>query len=130
MVRHSLMAFAAAAILVAAGDAHGQGGAATAAQKPATTGDATRGKQLYLDYSCYACHGYNAQTGNGQRLLPARFTQQQFTLYIRTPRTLQMPAYSTRLLSDAEAADVYAYILSLPREPLLKDVPLLNELPK
>ena len=130
MVRYSLIALAAAGILVAAVDAQGQGGAGQPAQKPATTGDATRGKQLYLDYSCYACHGYNGQTGNGQRLLPPRFTQQQFTLYIRTPRTLQMPAYSTRLLSDAEAADVYAYILSLPREPLLKDVPLLNALPK
>ena len=41
-----------------------------------------------------------------------------------------MPAYSTKLLSDAEAADIYAYILSLPREPELKDVPLLNQLPK
>jgi mono/diheme cytochrome c family protein len=130
MARHSLIALAAAAIVVAAVNVHGQGGGATPAQKPATTGDATRGKQLYLDYSCYACHGYNAQTGNGQRLLPPRFTEQQFTLYIRTPRTLQMPAYSTKLLSDAEAADVYAYILSLPREPQLKDVPLLNDLPK
>ena len=108
--------------------AHAQGTAA--AQKPATTGNAVRGTQLYLDYSCYACHGYNAQTGNGQRLLPPRLTEQVFTLYIRAPRTPQMPAYSTKLLSDAQAADIYAYILSLPREPELKDVPLLNQLPK
>ena len=46
-----------------------------------------RGKQLFLDYSCYACHGYNAQTGNGQRLLPPRLTEQVFKLYIRAPRT-------------------------------------------
>jgi mono/diheme cytochrome c family protein len=89
-----------------------------------------RGKQLYLENSCYACHGYNAQTGNGQRLLPPRLTEQVFKLYIRAPRTPQMPAYSTKLISDAEAADIYAYILSLPREPELKDVPLLNQLPK
>jgi mono/diheme cytochrome c family protein len=130
MVRQSLHALAAAALLAAMLDAQGQPGGATPAQKPATTGNATRGKQLFLDYSCYACHGYNAQTGNGQRLLPPRFTEQQFTLYIRTPRTPQMPAYSTKLLSDAEAADVYAYILSLPREPMLKHVRLLNALPK
>ena len=97
-------------------------------QKP--TGNASLGKQLYLDYSCWACHGYNAQSGNGARLLPPRFTERQFTLYLRTPRTRQMPAYTAKVLSDADAAHLYAYILSLPREPQLKDVPLLNQLPK
>jgi mono/diheme cytochrome c family protein len=124
MSRPVLVAVVAATLLVAA--AHAQG----TAQKPATTGNAVRGKQLYLDYSCYACHGYNGQTGNGQRLLPPRLTEQVFKLYIRAPRTPQMPAYSTKLISDSEAADIYAYILSLPREPELKDVPLLNQLPK
>jgi mono/diheme cytochrome c family protein len=124
MLRQVPVAVLAATILVAT--AHAQG----APQKPATTGNAVRGKQLYLEYSCYACHGYNAQTGNGQRLLPPRLTEQVFKLYIRAPRTPQMPAYSTKLISDAEAADIYAYILSLPREPDLKDVPLLNQLPK
>jgi mono/diheme cytochrome c family protein len=99
-------------------------------QKPATTGSASAGQQLYLDYSCWACHGYNAQTGNGARLLPPRLTERQFTQYLRTPRTRQMPAYTAKVLSDADAAHIYAYILALPREPPLKDVPLLNQLPK
>jgi mono/diheme cytochrome c family protein len=126
MVRLALIAVL-SGILVAAA-AHAQGTAAP--PKATTTGNAVRGKQLFLDYSCYACHGYNAQTGNGQRLLPPRLTEQVFKLYIRAPRTQQMPAYSTKLLSDSDAADIYAYILSLPREPELKDVPLLNQLPK
>jgi mono/diheme cytochrome c family protein len=124
-LKHAFVAVLTASVFAAA--VHAQG---TGAQKPATTGNAVRGKQLYLDYSCYACHGYNAQTGNGQRLLPPRLTEQVFTLYIRAPRTPQMPAYSTKLLSDTQAADIYAYILSLPREPELKDVPLLNQLPR
>jgi mono/diheme cytochrome c family protein len=98
------------------------------AAKP--TGNAGAGKQLYLDYSCYACHGYNAQTGNGARLLPPRLNEQQFVLYLRTPRTPGMPAYSTKLLSDAQSADIYAYVLSLPRAPEAKDVPLLQQLPR
>ena len=139
MRRHTIVSLVAVALFVAGAHAQGRGGGAgqqpgtagaAVAAKPVTTGDATRGRQLFLDYSCYACHGYNAQTGNGQRLLPPRLTQQVFTLYIRAPRTQQMPAYSTKLISDAEAADIYAYILSLPREPDLKDVPLLNQLPK
>ena len=99
-------------------------------QNPTTTGNAALGGQLYLNYSCWACHGYNAQTGNGMRLLPPRLNERQFTLYIRTPRTLQMPAYSIKVLSDADAANIYAYILSLPREPASKAVPLLDQLPR
>jgi mono/diheme cytochrome c family protein len=111
------------------------GAAAAGAQQadaptPVSTGKAAVGRQLYMEYSCWACHGYNAQTGNGPRLLPPRFTERQFTLYLRTPRTRQMPAYTAKVLSDEDAAHIYAYILSLPREPQLKDVPLLNQLPK
>jgi mono/diheme cytochrome c family protein len=124
----SLIAIVSAtALLVATAGAHQ---APAEPQKPATTGNASLGKQLFLDYSCWACHGYNAQTGNGARLLPPRFTERQFTMYLRTPRTRQMPAYTAKVLSDAEAAHIYAYILSLPREPPLTDVPLLNQLPK
>src|SRR5262245_43467861 len=27
------------------------------------TGNATAGKALYFSYTCYACHGYNGETG-------------------------------------------------------------------
>src|SRR5688572_12047477 len=98
------------------------------ARQPAAKGSAERGKGLYLDYGCYACHGYNAQTGNGPRLQPPRLNEVQFQLYVRAPRTMQMPAYTTKVLPDPDAADLYAYIVSLPREPELKDVPLLEQL--
>ena len=135
MTPKTLAVVIAAALLSTAADARQQ---PDAAAKPATTGPSTSlgagnpalGKQLYLDYSCWACHGYNAQTGNGARLLPPRFTERQFTLYLRTPRTRQMPAFSAKVMSDADAAHIYAYVLSLPREPQLKDVPLLDQLPK
>lgn len=126
MVKKIPIAVAAAGLLAAAVAAQQP----AAIQKPTTTGNATAGKQLYLDYSCWACHGYNAQTGNGPRLLPPRLNERQFTLYLRSPRTPQMPAYTVKVMSDADAANVYAYILSLPREPQVKDVPLLNQLPK
>jgi mono/diheme cytochrome c family protein len=99
-----------------------------AAQPAPQAGSAERGKPLYLSYGCYACHGYNGQTGNGPRLQPPRLNPSQFQLYIRAPRTMQMPAYTAKVLSEAEAADIYAYVVSLPREPELKDVPLLGQL--
>ena len=122
---------ASAALCVAIGVSYAQAPAAVSqTAAPTTTGNATRGKDLYLSYSCYACHGYNAQTGNGARLLPMRMNQQVFSLYIRAPKTPGMPVYSTKMLSDAQAADIYAYVLSLPKAPELKDVPLLNQLPQ
>lgn len=126
-MRKMLVVAAAAGFLATTASAQQQ---PAATPKPVTTGNAALGKQLYLDYSCWACHGYNAQTGNGPRLQPPRFNERQFTLYLRAPRTRQMPAYSVKVMSDADAAHIYAYVLSLPREPETKDVPLLNQLPK
>jgi mono/diheme cytochrome c family protein len=109
-------------------------GVVAAAQAPATpqvdtatTGNAQRGKALYESFSCYACHGFDAQTGNGARLLPSRMSQQVFTAYIRAPK--QMPPYTAKILFDAQAADIYAYIQTLPKAPEAKDIPLLSQLP-
>jgi hypothetical protein len=36
-----------------------------------------------------------------------------------------MPAYSTSVLSDKEATDIYAFLRSLPGRKPIKDFPLL-----
>ena len=92
-------------------------------QSAAPAGNAQAGKDLYLRYSCYACHGYDGHGGAGARLVPMRLTVDRFTNYVHNPR--QMPPYSSRLLSDAQLADLFAYIKSLPVSPEAKDIPLL-----
>ena len=92
---------------------------------PLTGALAQAGKDLYLRYSCYACHGYDGHGGAGARLVPMRMTGERFTAYARGPRTPQMPTYSPRLLTDAQLADVWAYIKSMPASPEAKDIPLL-----
>ena len=97
---------------------------AVAAQaQPASTGNVQAGRDLYLRYSCYACHGYDGHGGAGARLVPMRMTVERFTAYVHNPR--QMPPYSVKLLSDAQLGDVWAYIKSLPASPDAKDIPLL-----
>ena len=91
--------------------------------QPASTGNTPAGKDLYLRYSCYACHGYDGHGGAGARLVPTRMTVERFTAYLRNPR--QMPPYSTTLLSDAQVGDLWAYVKSLPVSPDAKDIPLL-----
>ena len=97
----------------------------TAQTQSASTGTAQTGKDLYLRYSCYACHGYDGHGGAGARIVPMRMTGERFTAYVRSPRTPQMPLYSTKLLSDAQLGDLWAYIKSLPVSPDAKDIPLL-----
>jgi len=99
--------------------------AQTAGTATAPSGNAQAGKDLYVKYSCYACHGYDGHGGAGARLVPMPMTVERFTAYVRNPRGPQMPPYSTKLLSDAQLADLWAHVKSLPQSPEAKDIPLL-----
>jgi len=99
-----------------------------AAQTLAATpsGSAQVGKELYAKYSCYACHGYDGHGGAGARLVPMRMNLPGFTAYIKNPR--QMPPYTAKVLSDTQAADVFAYIKSMPESPSASAIPLLSRI--
>ncbi len=102
--------------------------AAAVAQTP--VGDAAKGKDLFLKYSCYACHGFSGQNGPGARLVPMKIAQPGFVSYIRNPpRPNQMPSYSAKVIPDAALGDIYAYIKSLPDSATpAKNIPLLNQI--
>src|SRR6266536_4615690 len=85
---------------------------AAAQTQPTSSGNLQAGKDLYLRYSCYACHGYDGHGGAGARLVPMRMNLPGFTAYVRNPR--QMPPYTAQVLADTQLADVWAYIKSLP----------------
>ena len=94
------------------------------------TGNASHGKDLFVKYSCYACHGFSAQNGNGARLVPMKFPQAGFIAYVRNPpRANQMPSYSAKVLADADLADIFAYIKTLPDSaPAAASVPILKQI--
>jgi mono/diheme cytochrome c family protein len=94
--------------------------------QPAATGNAQAGKDLYLRYSCYACHGYDGHGGSGARLVPLPMTVTRFTAYVRDPR--RMPPYTEKVLTDAQLADLFAYIKSLPVSPPADQIPLLSRI--
>jgi mono/diheme cytochrome c family protein len=93
---------------------------------PASAGNAQNGKDLYVKYSCYACHGYDGHGGAGARLVPTRMNGPGFTAYIRNPR--QMPPYTDKVLSDPQAADLFAYIKAMPESPAAASLPLLSSI--
>ena len=146
MKKYSMMlALAALTIPVAtltaqnAGRGEGRGGASVT-NVPAPTspvsGNAANGKQLFYNYGCYACHGYNGETG--ARPFVGRWgnlgTEQTFLTFLRgranvapvTPAT-SMPNFSQDVMSDKQAKDIYAYIRTFKSSaPELKDIPTLN----
>jgi mono/diheme cytochrome c family protein len=101
--------------------------ACLSAEAQAAGGNAKKGKQIYTSYGCYECHGREAQgsTLSGPRIGPHPIQFSAFVKYIRQPKG-QMPPYTEKVTSDAELADIYAFLQSLPSPPDPKTIPLLN----
>jgi mono/diheme cytochrome c family protein len=92
--------------------------------------DAKHGKELFLKNTCYGCHGFSGENGPGARLVPMKMAQATFIAYVRNPpRANQMPSYSPKVLSDADMADIYAYIKTIPdTERPAKSIPVLKQI--
>jgi len=91
----------------------------------APAGNADDGKKLFASVGCYQCHGYEAQGSNatGPRLGPRPIAFAAFRSYVRQP-TGQMPPYTAKVVSDADLANIYAFVRSRP-EPA-REIPLLR----
>lgn len=91
------------------------------------SGNAKNGRQIYTSYGCYECHGRQGQGSilSGPRIGPNPIHLSAFVKYIRQPRG-QMPPYTEKVVSDAELADIYAFLQSLPQPPDPRSLPLLN----
>jgi mono/diheme cytochrome c family protein len=100
---------------------------ACAQQASAPTGNVENGKTLYLQVGCYQCHGHAGQGARmtGPRISRTEFPFESFLYQLRHPAD-QMPPYEAAVLSDQEAADLYAYVRQMPppRDP--NSIPLLK----
>jgi mono/diheme cytochrome c family protein len=104
-------------------------GLAALAQNSAS-GDAANGRRVYLADGCFTCHGRAGQGGAMNYPAPAiaklEMPVESFVSFLRDAPN-DMPAYSTEVLSDKEAADIHAFLQSLPGRKAAKDFPLLNQ---
>lgn len=93
----------------------------------AVVGDAARGQPLFADtFNCYACHGFDAQSGE-RRLVPLNYTQEGFITFVQSSPLPNMPAYPDA--SAQQLADIYAYIRTIQADaPALAEVPLLRDI--
>ena len=79
----------------------------------APKGDAANGKKVYLADGCYQCHGRVGQgglmTGQAPVLAQTEMPYAAFMRQLRNPIN-DMPPYPENLLSEKEAADIFAYL--------------------
>ena len=115
------------AVAQARPDAGAQSASGPAKTDNAATGNAKNGKAIYTADGCYECHGREAQggAGTGPKLGPAPIPYPAFVFQVRSPRD-QMPPYTSKVLSDAELADIYAFVQSVPQPPKVDSIPQLK----
>ena len=92
----------------------------------ATGGNAVAGKQIFTSRGCDKCHGSDAQglsrsqrDDAGPRIGPTRMALPVFIRFVRNPPGL-MPQFSAAIVSDAQLADVHAFLQSLAPAPQLE----------
>jgi mono/diheme cytochrome c family protein len=96
-------------------------------QAPAPRGNVDNGKVLYAKIGCYQCHGHEGQgaTATGPRLNQNPITFTRFVAYIRKPSG-EMPPYTAKVVTDQQAADIFAFLQSLPKPPAVESIDILK----
>jgi ubiquinol-cytochrome c reductase cytochrome c subunit len=114
-------------------------GPAIAASVEAPIGNAERGRELFVRNGCFACHGYDGQGGSytGPQIAPNPLPWQAIAVFIRNPRGLNppylawpfnvMPPFTSRMVSDADVQDIYAYLKSRPAPTNVKNIPTFKK---
>jgi len=94
--------------------------------RQANAASAENGKALFLKVGCYECHGTQGQGAvTGPRLAPDPMPFEALSAFVRST-SRQMPPYRVKVLSEADLADIYAYLQSIPKPPDVKSLPQLN----
>jgi mono/diheme cytochrome c family protein len=91
-------------------------------------GNADNGKKIFVAYGCFECHGRMAQgaAATGPRLGPHPIAITAVLQELRHPAN-EMPPYTEKTVSNAEVADIYAFLQSLPDPPKPDSIPLLSK---
>lgn len=97
-------------------------------QQAAPKGDAKEGQKVFAAVGCWECHGSEAQGGaiTGPRLAHTALPFAAVLQQLRVPQNA-MPPYEPAVVSDAQVADIYAWLESLPAPQTAASIPLLSQ---
>ena len=89
--------------------------------------DPTEGKRLFLADGCYQCHGTTGAGGGaaGPRLAPDTPPFEAVKAKLRTASG-RMPVYTPTVITDAQIADIVAYLQTVRPGRPARDIALLN----
>jgi mono/diheme cytochrome c family protein len=89
---------------------------------------AEKGKAAFMQHGCWQCHGTQGQgsimTSGGKIIARTQLPLESFVGFVRSSNRA-MPAYGEAILSDADLADIYAYLQAIPK-PDPGSIPLLK----
>jgi len=90
--------------------------------------DVATGERAYREVGCAACHGTVGHGGawQGPKLAPAPLPYALFLRQLRQPAR-SMPRYSAAVLSDAEVADIYAWLKTVPPAKTPQETGILGD---
>jgi mono/diheme cytochrome c family protein len=95
-------------------------------QDAAFAASAENGKRAFMKAGCWQCHGTVGQGGAaGPRIAPDPLPYEALAAFVRTTNRA-MPPYREAVLSDADLAEIYAYLQSIPKPPSPDSLPLLR----
>ena len=125
LARRALLSLTALVAVTSFANAQTSAAQTPAAPLAAPTGNAQQGKVVFeTTLRCFACHGYDGQTGS-PRLVPMARSEDIFLAYVRKPATPGMPTFAA--VPEQQLRDVYAYIRSIPQAaPAADSVPLIK----
>jgi ubiquinol-cytochrome c reductase cytochrome c subunit len=91
-------------------------------------GDVAKGKQNFMKYGCWQCHGTMGQGSpvSGPKLAPDPIPLEAMSAFIRNSRRA-MPPYREAVLPNQDLEDIHAYLSSIPKAADYKTIPLLAE---
>ncbi len=97
-------------------------------QAAALAASAEKGKAAFVKSGCWQCHGFVGQGGGitGPKLAPNPMPLEAMTAFVRHTNG-RMPPYQEAILSNADLADIHAYLQSIPKAADYKSIPLLNQ---
>ena len=78
-------------------------------------GDAGRGQRWFNMHNCVGCHGKHANDGRAPKIAAIDRSFSGFVRLLRNPDSVSMPKFPEKEISQQDAADIYAWLKSLPQ---------------
>lgn len=78
-------------------------------------GDAAEGARWYTMHNCSACHGANGNDGRAAEISALDMSFGSFVTILREPYSPSMPRFPENKVSEEDAADIYAWLKTMPK---------------